>query len=452
MNLPAALARAAELAQAAVQAVAINGADTAWLMASTALVLLMTAALGFFYGGLVRGKNMLNTLMMSFSSLGVVGVLWALLGYSLAFAPGNAFVGGLRYAGLAHVGLEGGSWGATPHLLFMAYQGTFAIITAALISGAVVERMRFGPYLAFIAAWSLVVYAPVAHWVWGKGWLGGLGALDYAGGTVVHVNAGVAAVVAALVVGQRKDYGRQALLPHDATYVLLGSGLLWFGWFGFNAGSALAANAAAALAFVNTLLAPAATLVVWMALDGIRLRKVTAVGGATGIVVGLVAITPAAGFVSPTAAMALGALAAFPSYFAIGYRSRTRLDDSLDVFSAHGLGGIFGALLTGVFASAAWGGTDGLLHGAPAQLGKQALAIVAAGAYSGVATLVILRVIALLSPLREPARGQGVGMDVVQHGEEAYAHGEGALLVSADPVSRPWPPHAERRSTPREVA
>ncbi|HET7234458.1 MAG TPA: ammonium transporter [Longimicrobium sp.] len=450
MNLPAAVSHAAGLAQAAAQAVAINGADTAWLMASTALVLLMTAALGFFYGGLVRGKNMLNTLMMSFSSLGVVGVLWALLGYSLAFAPGNAFVGGLGHAGLKGVGLEGGSWGATPHLLFMAYQGTFAIITAALISGAVVERMRFGPYLAFIAAWSLVVYAPVAHWVWGKGWLGGLGALDFAGGTVVHVNAGVAAVVAAIVVGQRKDYGRQALIPHDATYVLLGAGLLWFGWFGFNAGSALAANASAALAFVNTLLAPAATLVVWMALDGIRLKKVTAVGGGTGIVVGLVAITPAAGFVGPTAALALGALAAFPSYFAIGYRSRTRLDDSLDVFSAHGLGGIFGALLTGVFASAAWGGTDGLLTGNAAQLGKQALAVVAAGAYSGVATLVILKVIALVAPLREASRGQGVGMDVVQHGEEAYAHGEGALLVSAEP-HRPWP-HAERRSTPREAA
>ena len=427
MPLPISLAPAGFLALA--QPVAINGADTAWLMAATALVLLMTPALGFFYGGLVRGKNALNTLMMSFAALGVVGVAWALLGYSLAFAPGNGFIGGLRYAGLRGVGLEGGAWGGTPHLLFMAYQGTFAIITAALISGAVVERMRFGPYLAFAGAWSLLVYAPVAHWVWGHVWLGGLGALDFAGGTVVHVNAGAAAVVAALVVGTRKDYGRQALLPHDATYVLLGAGLLWFGWFGFNAGSALGANASAALAFVNTLLAPAATLVVWMALDGLRLRKVTAVGGATGIVVGLVAITPAAGFVGPTAALALGAVAALPSYFAIAYRSRTRLDDSLDVFSAHGVGGIVGALLTGVLASAAWGGTDGLLLGNAAQLGKQAVAVLAAGGYSAVATLAILKSIALVAPLRRTGREEGIGLDVVQHGEEAYARGEGAVLV-----------------------
>jgi Amt family ammonium transporter len=364
------------------------------------------------------------------------------LGYSLAFAPGNAFVGGLAYAGLRGVGLETGSWGATPHLLFMAYQGTFAIITAALISGAVVERMRFGPYLAFVAAWSLLVYAPVAHWVWGHGWLAALGALDFAGGTVVHVNAGAAAVVAALVVGTRKDYGRQALLPHDATYVLLGAGLLWFGWFGFNAGSALSANPSAALAFVNTLLAPAATLVAWMALDAVRLRKVTAVGGATGIVVGLVAITPAAGFVGPQAAMALGALAAIPSYFAIAWRSRTRLDDSLDVFAAHGTGGVVGALLTGVFASAAWGGTDGLLAGNAAQLGRQAVAVLAAAGYSVAMTMGILKAIALVSPLRRAGREEGVGMDVVQHGEEAYARGEGAVLVTPDvlmPGTRPAP-------------
>ncbi len=413
-------------------AVPISAADTAWLMASTALVLLMTPALGFFYGGLVRGKNALNTLMMSFAALGVVGVLWALLGYSLAFAPGGRLLGGLGFAGLRGVTLEGGAWGGTPQLLFMAYQGTFAIITAALISGAIVERMRFAAYVAFIAAWSLLVYAPVAHWVWGHGWLAELGALDFAGGTVVHVNAGAAAVVAALVVGTRKDYGRQALLPHDATYVLLGAGLLWFGWFGFNAGSALAANASAALAFVNTLLAPAATLVAWMALDGLRLRKVTAVGAATGIVVGLVAITPAAGFVGPGAAMALGAVAALPSYFAIGYRSRTRLDDSLDVFSAHGLGGIVGALLTGVLASRAWGGTDGLLFGNAAQLGKQAVAVLASGAYSAVATVVILKAIALVMPLRRSGREEGIGLDVVQHGEEAYARGEGAVLVPPD--------------------
>ncbi|HEX5872651.1 MAG TPA: ammonia channel protein, partial [Longimicrobium sp.] len=288
----------------------IDGADTAWLLIATALVLLMTPALGFFYGGLVRSKNMLNTLMMSFASLGVVGVTWALIGFSIAFAPGWTGSGGFGYAGLRGVGLEGGAWGATPHLLYMAYQGSFAIIAAALISGAVVERMRFGPYLAFIAAWSVLVYAPVAHWVWGGGWLADLGALDFAGGAVVHVNAGVAAVVAALTVGSRKDYGKQALLPHDVSYVLLGAGLLWFGWFGFNGGSALAANGVAALAFVNTLLAPAAALTAWMLLDLIRTRKATAVGAGTGVVVGLVAITPAAGFVGPLGAMAIGALAA----------------------------------------------------------------------------------------------------------------------------------------------
>jgi Amt family ammonium transporter len=407
----------------------INGADTAWMLVSTALVLLMTPALGFFYGGLARSKNVLNTMMMSFAALGVVGVTWALLGYSLAFAPGGALVGGTKYALLRGVGLDAGTWGSMPHLLFFVYQASFAVITAALISGAVVERMRFGSYLLFIALWSVVIYAPVAHWVWGKGWLGALGALDFAGGTVVHVNAGVAAVVAALVVGERKDYGRQAMLPHNVTYVLLGAGLLWFGWFGFNGGSALAANGQAALAFANTFLAPAATLVVWMLLDTMRDRKVTAVGAATGIVIGLVAITPAAGFISPLSALVLGAVAAFPSYFAILYRSRTRLDDSLDVFAAHGTGGIVGALLTGVFAEAVWGGTDGALFGNPELLAKQAIAVLAVAAYSAVGTFVVLKAVALVIPLRREVREEGVGMDVAQHGEEGYARGEGAVLV-----------------------
>jgi ammonium transporter, Amt family len=431
------------LAQASPTPVPIDGADTAWLLVSTALVLLMTPALGFFYGGLVRSKNMLNTLMMSIASMGVVGVAWALLGFSLAFAPGWAGSGGLGYALLRGVGVDGGPWGATPHLLFMAYQGSFAIIAAALISGAVVERMRFGPYLAFIALWSLVVYAPVAHWVWGGGWLAKLGALDFAGGTVVHVNAGIAAVVAALVVGGRKDYGKQAILPHDVSYVLLGAGLLWFGWFGFNGGSALAANGTAALAFANTLLAPAATLTVWMLVDLLREERATAVGAATGIVVGLVAVTPAAGFVGPLGAMAIGALAAFPSYFLILFRSRTRLDDSLDVFAAHGTGGLVGAVLTGVFAQAAWGGTDGLLFGNPGLVARQAVAIVGAAAYSGAGTFALLRLIALVSPLRLTARQEGIGMDVMEHGEEAYTSGEGAVLVlpSAAPPLRPASVH-----------
>jgi ammonium transporter, Amt family len=293
----------------------------------------------------------------------------------------------------------------------------------------VVERMRFGPYLAFIALWSVVVYAPVAHWVWGGGWLDELGALDFAGGTVVHVTAGISALVAALVVGSRKDYGKQALLPHDVTYVLLGAALLWFGWFGFNGGSALAADGTAALALVNTMLAPAGALVGWMVLDILRSRKATAVGTATAIVVGLVAVTPAAGFVGPMSAIAIGLIAAVPSHLLIHYRVRTRVDDSLDVFAAHGVGGITGALLTGVFASEAWGGTNGLLYGNPGLVGTQAIAVLAAAAYSAVGTLAILKAIALFVPLRRGAQEEGIGLDVTLHGEEGYTRGEGAVLV-----------------------
>ncbi len=406
---------------------AVVGADTAWMLVATALVLLMTPALGFFYGGLVRSKNALNTLMMSFAALGFVGIGWALLGYSLAFSPGSAWLGDLSRLFLKGVGLE--AQGAIPHLLFMAYQGTFAIITAALISGAIVERMQFKAYLIFLTLWGIVVYAPIAHWVWGGGWLGKLGALDFAGGTVVHINAGVAAVVAALVLGARKDHARQAILPHSVPFTLLGAGLLWFGWFGFNGGSALAANATAALAFTNTMLAPAATLIVWTLLDFTRTGKATAVGAATAIVVGLVAITPAAGFVSPIAAIALGAVAAFPSYYAVLWRARTRLDDSLDVLAAHGVGGTVGALLTGILAQKAWNGVaDGLLFGNPGQLVIQALAVLAAIAYSAAGTLVLLKLVGYFVPLRVADPG-AEGLDVGQHGEEAYTTGEGAILV-----------------------
>ena len=417
-------------------------ADIAWVMTATALVLLMTPALAFFYGGLVRSKNALNTMMMSVGALGFVGMAWALAGYSLAFAPGNAAVGGPSHILLRGVDLQ--AQGSIPHLLFMAYQGTFAIITAALISGAVVERMRFGPYLIFLTLWSLVVYAPVAHWVWGGGFLARLGALDFAGGTVVHVTAGSAALVAAFVLGPRKDYGRLAFLPHNVAFTLLGAGLLWFGWFGFNAGSALAANAAAALAFVNTMMAPAAALVAWTLLDLHRTGKATAVGAATAIVVGLVAVTPAAGYVSPLGAMALGFVAAFPSYFALQWRTRTRLDDSLDVVAAHGLGGTVGALLTGVLAQKAWnnGGADGLLAGNPKQLAVQALAVAAAMAFSAAGTFGLLKIIGAFTPLRAASRNEGLGLDVSEHGEEAYTHGEGAILVlprEARPDAPPVP-------------
>jgi Amt family ammonium transporter len=417
----------------------LNGCDTAWMLVSTALVLLMTPALGFFYGGLVRSKNALNTLMMSVVALGFVGIAWALLGYSLAFGAGSAVLGDFSRVFLRGVGLE--AQGTIPHLLFMAYQATFAIITAALISGAIVERMRFSAYIAFITLWSLFVYAPVAHWVWGGGWLAKMGALDFAGGTVVPINAGAAALVAAFVLRPRKDYARQAILPHNVPFTLLGAGLLWFGWFGFNGGSALAANASAALAFVNTMLAPAGTLVVWTLLDLRRGGKVTAIGTGTAIVVGLVAITPAAGFVSPLSAILLGAVSALPSYYGLLYRARTRLDDSLDVVAAHGLGGTVGALLTGVLAQKAWNGVaDGLAFGNPRQLAVQALAVVVSILYSALVTFGLLKLVGLFVPLRAEVRDEGLGLDVSQHGEEAYARDEGAVLLLPEPgVSRPAP-------------
>jgi ammonium transporter, Amt family len=408
----------------------VKGADIGFMILATGMVLLMTPALAFFYGGLVRSKNALNTMMMSFASLGVVGVLWALCGYSLAFAEGNAALGGIGHVLLNAVDLE--AKGAIPHVLFMAYQGTFAVITAALVSGAIVERMRFSAYLVFIGLWSVVVYAPVAHWVWGGGWLSSRGILDFAGGTVVHVNAGVAALVAALVLGPRRDHGRQAFLPHNVPLVLLGTGLLWFGWLGFNGGSALAAGNVAALAAVNTILAPMATALVWMLLDMYRTKRMTAVGAATGIVVGLVAVTPAAGFVGPRSALAIGALAALPSYYGILWRSRTRLDDSLDVTAAHGLGGVVGALLTGVFARAVWGGADGWIAGKPMQVLTQATGVAATVVYSGAASFVLLKAIGLVMPLRPPEREEAVGLDVEEHGEEAYSSGEGAILVLSD--------------------
>jgi Amt family ammonium transporter len=415
-------------------------ADVAWMIVATALVLLMTPALAFFYGGLVRSKNALNTMMMSFVSLGVLGVAWALLGYSLAFGTGNEWIGDLGFAFLKDVGLGEYTGGTIPHILFMAFQATFAIVTAALISGAIVERMKFGPYVVFLVLWSLFVYSPVCHWVWAaSGWLFKMGALDYAGGTVVHVNAAVSAFVAAMVLGPRKDYARQAILPHNVPFVLLGAGLLWFGWFGFNGGSAVAAGSAngfyksASLAFVTTMFAPAATLTVWSLLDMIRGGKATAVGAATAIVVGLVAITPAAGHVSPLSALALGGIAAFPSYFAILYRAKTKLDDSLDVVAAHGVGGTVGALLTGVFAQKAWSGlVDGLLFGNPDQMRIQAIGVGAVILYSAVMTFVILKAMGAVMSLRAEAGDEGLGMDLSQHGEEAYGSGEGAILVLPD--------------------
>jgi ammonium transporter, Amt family len=411
----------------------VDTGDTAWMLVATALVLMMTPALGLFYAGLVRAKNTLNTFMMSIGALGVVTVAWALLGYSLAFDSGNGFIGGFHFAALHDVTFVPRPGTTIPHLLFMAFEATFCIITAALVSGAVVERMRFGPFLIFMVVWSLLVYAVLAHWVWGGGWLQAHGTLDFAGGVPVEMASGFSAFAAATVVGARKDYGRQALLPHNAVYALLGAGLLWFGWFGFNGGSGYSTGHPGVLAFTNTLLAPACTLVVWFVLDLINGGRVTAIGAATAIIVGCVGITPAAGYLSPTWAMALGALATFPSYALIQWRPRTRLDETLDVLAAHGLAGFTGILFIGFFAQLSWNGaSNGLIYGDAGQLGWQALAALVAPAYAFTVTYVILRVIGLFTALRVTEREEALGLDIMQHGEEAYTRGEGAILVTPE--------------------
>jgi len=411
----------------------ISAGDTAWMLAATALVLLMTPALGLFYAGLVRSKNTLNTFMMSIAALAVATICWALVGYSLAFDPGNGVIGGLGNALLKGVAFAPRAGTSIPQLVFFAFQAAFCIVTVALVSGAVVERMRFVPLLVFSALWSVLVYAVLAHWAFGGGWLQAHGTLDFAGGVPVEMGSGFSALAAALVVGARKDYGRQALLPHNAVYVLLGAGLLWFGWFGFNGGSGFSAGHSSVLAFTNTLLAPACTLFVWFLLDLLRERRVTAIGAATAIIVGCVGITPAGGYISPAWAMALGALAALPSYAIIVWRPRTRVDETLDVLAAHGTAGLTGILFLGFTAQLSWNGvSNGLLYGNAEQLGWQAIAAVAAPAYAFTATYVLLRLIALVMPLRATEHEEALGMDVVQHGEEAYATGEGAILVSTE--------------------
>jgi Amt family ammonium transporter len=411
----------------------IDTGDTAWMLIATALVLMMTPALGLFYAGLVRSKNTLNTFMMCVAAIAVAVVTWAAVGYSLAFDGDGAIIGGLGNAFLGGVDFLPREGTTIPELVFFAFQATFCIITVALVSGAVVERMRFGAFLVFAALWSVLVYAVLAHWAFGGGWLQAGGTLDFAGGVPVEMGSGFSALAAALVVGARKDYGRQALLPHNAMYVLLGAGLLWFGWFGFNGGSGFSTGNPSVLAFTNTLLCPACTLVVWFVLDLVRGHKVTAIGAATAIVVGCVAITPAGGFISPGWAMLLGALAALPSYAIIVWRTRTRVDETLDVLAAHGMAGFFGILFIGFFAEAAWNGvSDGLFYGNAAQLGDQALAALAAPAYAFLATFVLLKLIGLAMPLRTSEAQEAVGMDVTQHGEEAYLTGEGAILITAE--------------------
>jgi Amt family ammonium transporter len=411
----------------------VDTGDTAWMLVATALVLMMTPALGLFYAGLVRSKNTLNTFMMSIAAIAVATVTWALVGYSLAFDGTGDLIGGLGNFALHDVTFAPRVGGTIPELVFFAFQATFCIITTALVSGAVVERMRFGPFLVFAALWSVLVYSVLAHWAFGGGWLASRGTLDFAGGVPVEMGSGFSALAAALVVGARKDYGRQALLPHNAVYVLLGAGLLWFGWFGFNGGSGFSTGNPSVLAFTNTLLTPACTLCAWFVLDAIRGRQVTAIGAATAIIVGCVGITPAGGYVSPGWAMALGFLVALPCYAVIVLRTRTRVDETLDVLAAHGMAGFTGILFIGFFAQAGWNGvSDGLIYGNAGQLGDQALAALAAPAYAFGATYLLLRLIGAVMPLRGPAREEAVGMDVVHHGEEAYASGEGAILVTPE--------------------
>ncbi len=402
------------------------------MLVATALVLLMTPALGLFYAGLVRSKNTLNTFMMSIAAIAVAMVTWAAVGYSLAFDGDGKLLGGLDLAFLQGVTFDPREGMTIPHLVFFAFQATFCIITTALVSGAVVERMRFAPFLLFSALWSVLVYAVLAHWAFGGGWLMSGGTLDFAGGVPVEMGSGFSALAAAMIVGARKDYGRQALLPHNSVYVLLGASLLWFGWFGFNGGSGFGTGNASILAFTNTLLTPACTLAVWMVLDAMRDRKVTAIGAATAMVVGCVAITPAGGYISPGWAMALGAIAALPSYALIAYRTRTGVDETLDVLAAHGTAGLIGILFVGLVAQVSWNGGagDGLFYGDAGQLGWQVLATIAAPAYAFVMTAVLLKAIGLFTPLRATADEEAAGMDITYHGEEAYASGEGAILLA----------------------
>ncbi|MDQ1741387.1 MAG: ammonium transporter, Amt family [Pseudonocardiales bacterium] len=412
----------------------VDTGDTAWMLTATALVLMMTPALGLFYAGLVRSKNTLNTFMMCIAAIAVAMVTWAAVGYSLAFDGTGDLIGGFNYAflhGVTFVPREGTT---IPHLVFFAFQATFCIITTALVSGAVVERMRFSAFLVFAALWSVLVYSVLAHWAFGGGWLFERGTLDFAGGVPVEMGSGFSALAAALVVGARKDYGRQALLPHNAVFVLLGAGLLWFGWFGFNGGSGFSTGNPSVLAFTNTLLCPACTLLVWFALDAIRGRQVTAIGAATAIIVGCVGITPAGGFVSPGFAMLLGALVALPCYAVIVWRPRTRVDETLDVLAAHGIAGFFGILFIGFFAQASWNGvSDGFIFGNAGQLLDQTLAAIAAPAYAFGATFLLLKAIGAVMPLRVTEHQEALGMDITAHGEEAYASGEGAILVATSP-------------------
>lgn len=404
----------------------MNSGDTAWLLISTALVLLMTPALAFFYGGMVRRKNLLSTIMMSFTILCMISVLWVVYGYTLAFGPDvKGLIGDFSWSWLLGVGQTPSTVYATtvPHLAFMAFQASFAIITVALWTGAVVERIKFGALLAFAALWFTLVYLPVAHWVWGAGgWLATLGALDFAGGTVVHVNAGISALALAMVLGPRKGFKEgESMEPNNIPFVVLGAALLWFGWFGFNAGSALTAGGLASSAFIATNTAAASAGFTWMLLGWVN-RRPSVLGAATGAVVGLVAITPAAGFVPVWAAVPIGIIASVISYYVMVWRAKSnKLDESLDVFACHGMGGTWGALATGIFATAAVNPAgSGLLDGNWKQLGIQVIAIVTTMVYAFTVSWLLAKALKATMGLRVKEEEEAVGLDISQHGETAY--------------------------------
>ncbi|MGA2193526.1 MAG: ammonium transporter [Nitrospirota bacterium] len=393
---------------------------------STGLVMLMTPGLALFYGGMVRRKNVLGTIMQSFIIVAVVSVQWALWGYSLSFGPDVSHViGSLKWAFLNGVGQEPNpDYGATvPHQVYMVFQMMFAVITPALITGAVAERFKFKTFLVFTIVWSTIVYDPIAHWVWGTGgWIRNLGALDFAGGTVVHISSGVAALAAALIVGKRKGYPRTAMPPHNLTMTVLGAALLWFGWFGFNAGSAIASNGLAGTAFVVTHLATAMAAITWMAAEWMHRKKPTVLGAASGAVAGLVAITPASGFVTPMASLIIGGVAGVLCYTAVSLKPKFGYDDSLDVVGVHGVGGSWGALATGLFATVAVNaaGGNGLFYGNPKQLGVQAIAVAVSIAYSFILTSIILKVLDMTMGLKVDEEAEVIGLDQSQHGESGY--------------------------------
>jgi Amt family ammonium transporter len=407
----------------------VNSGDTGFMIVCSALVLFMTPGLAFFYGGLVRSKNVVNTMMMSFAAMAIVAVQWVLFGYSIAFAPGSGsfapVFGGFQWLGLHGVGLlPNPDYAATiPHQQFMIFQALFAIITPALISGAIVERMKFKAYAVFILLWSTISYDLLAHWVWAMdGWLRGLGALDFAGGTVVHINAGVSALVAMLMLGPRKGFPHRVSPPHNVTLALLGGGMLWFGWFGFNAGSAGSAGSIATAAFVATNTSAGAAMLGWMLLDTFLKGKPTAVGAVTGAVAGLVAITPACGYVSPLSAIVIGLGVSAICYWALNQRIKWNMDDTLDAFSVHGVGGIFGAIITGVLASRLVNpaGADGLLFGNPSLLLIQLLAVAVTIVFSGTVTFVLLKLVDWTIGIRSGEAQESEGLDLVEHGEKAY--------------------------------